>query len=250
MNALAGKNSFIHQLHPGVRLGVFAGLAGLFCWCSSFLVLVMGLVLALGGLFAARISFREICARLAGLNFFLLMLFLLAPLNSGGQVLFRLGPFSYEQHGLDLAARISLKANIILLTATFLLATMTISRLGQMLATLPLTRKLALLLIFTAYSLEAAAREYNNLRLALKARCFRPGLNVHTYRTLAHFAAMLLVRGHDRAEKILAAMKCRGFKGKYYLPDHLFFTWRDGAFVLLSAMLLLILCLGEIWISP
>ena len=54
----------------------------------------------------------------------------------------------------------------------------------------------------------------------MKARCFRPGTNLHTYRTYAYLVAMLLLKSYDRAERVYKAMLCRGFKGQYHVLDH------------------------------
>lgn len=55
--------------------------------------------------------------------------------------------------------------------------------------------------------------EARRLRVVLMARAFRPRTNAHTYRTVGHVAGALLVHGGDRAERVAAAMRCRGFDG-------------------------------------
>ena len=64
----------------------------------------------------------------------------------------------------------------------------------------------------------------------MKVRCFQPGLNRHTYRTVGYLVGMLLVRSFDRSERILSAMLCRGFAGRYYVLDHLCLGRADAAF--------------------
>ena len=56
---------------------------------------------------------------------------------------------------------------------------------------------------------------------------------------------MLLVRGYDRSERIMAAMKCRGFQGRFYLLDHFSFQSRDLYFSLASVLLLLTMLAAE-----
>ncbi len=55
--------------------------------------------------------------------------------------------------------------------------------------------------------------EARRLRVALRSRAFVVRSNAHTSRTLGHVAGALLVRGGDRAERVAAAMRCRGFDG-------------------------------------
>jgi cobalt/nickel transport system permease protein len=58
--------------------------------------------------------------------------------------------------------------------------------------------------------------EWARLRVALRVRGFRRGVNRHSYRTLGHVAGTLLVRGYERAERVGQAMRCRGFAGRFY----------------------------------
>lgn len=57
--------------------------------------------------------------------------------------------------------------------------------------------------------------ELRRVRVAMRARGFRPGPTAHTYRTLGSAAGSLLVRGGDRAERVADAMRTRGFDGTY-----------------------------------
>jgi cobalt/nickel transport system permease protein len=63
-------------------------------------------------------------------------------------------------------------------------------------------------------------------------------MNRHTYRAFGHLVGMLLVRSLDRSERILAAMKCRGFTGRFYLLDHFAFTRCDLPFCAASLAVL------------
>lgn len=57
------------------------------------------------------------------------------------------------------------------------------------------------------------AAEVRRVRVALRARGFRPRTNAHTYRTLGHGVGALLVRSGERADRVAAAMRCRGYDG-------------------------------------
>jgi cobalt/nickel transport system permease protein len=73
-------------------------------------------------------------------------------------------------------------------------------------------------------------------------RGFRPGVNRHTYRSFGYLAGMLLVRSLDRSERIVAAMKCRGFRGRFYLLDHFAFSpARDVPFGIAATLAVLAL---------
>jgi cobalt/nickel transport system permease protein len=88
------------------------------------------------------------------------------------------------------------------------------------------------------------ADEFGRLRLALRLRAYRNRADLHSYRTIGHVAGTLLVRGHERAERVGQAMRCRGFDGRYRLltnfrtrpRDVLFCTSVLAGFLLLWAI--------------
>lgn len=59
------------------------------------------------------------------------------------------------------------------------------------------------------------AGELGRIRLALRARGYRNRASWHSYRTIGHITGTLLVRSHDRGERVAQAMRCRGFAGQY-----------------------------------
>ena len=64
----------------------------------------------------------------------------------------------------------------------------------------------------------------------MKIRGFQPRTNLHTYRSYAYLAAMLLVRSYDRADRVFQAMLCRGFHGVFYSLRTFSWQRRDGVF--------------------
>jgi cobalt/nickel transport system permease protein len=59
------------------------------------------------------------------------------------------------------------------------------------------------------------AGELGRLRVALRARGYRNRPTRHCYRTVGHVTGTLLVRSHERGERVSQAMRCRGFDGQY-----------------------------------
>lgn len=58
--------------------------------------------------------------------------------------------------------------------------------------------------------------EARRTRTALRTRGFRPRTDAHTYRTTGQAVGGLLVRGGERADRVSAAMRCRGFDGTFH----------------------------------
>lgn len=57
--------------------------------------------------------------------------------------------------------------------------------------------------------------ELDRLRVALRVRGFRNRPNRHSYNTIAAATGTLFVRGAERADRVAAAMRCRGFDGSF-----------------------------------
>jgi cobalt/nickel transport system permease protein len=199
----------------------------------------VGLALAIvgPGSLLAGLPARDVAKRLLPLNALMLVLFVLLPLSTPGDAIWQLGPWAFSREGLRLAVTIALKGNAVLLTLVALLGTMDAVTLGHALSHLYVPDKLTHLLLFTVRYLDVLHREYLRLRAAMKLRGFRPRMDRHTYRSLGYLVGMLLVRSLDRAERIVAAMKCRGFRGHFYMLDHFAFARRDAAFCAASAVL-------------
>ena len=60
------------------------------------------------------------------------------------------------------------------------------------------------------------ADEMKRLRIAMRTRGYRPRATRHGYRALGHASGALLVRGADQADRVAAAMRCRGFDGNFH----------------------------------
>ena len=175
----------------------------------------------------------------------MLLLWLILPFTTYEPALFHIGPLSVMKAGVELAAAITLKANAIVLALTVFLGTLEVTTLGHALVHLRVPEKLAHLFLFTVRYIDMLHHEYHRLRAAMKVRCFRPRMNRHTYRTYGYLVGMLLVKSLDRSDRIVAAMKCRGFRGRFYVLDHFKFRGRDALFGALALATLAVLAWVE-----
>lgn len=239
------SNSMIHKLDPRVKL-VIAFVFSIFIAISqSFSVLWVCLILAASLALIARLPLKAVFKRLLGLNFFMLLLWLILPITTSGTTVRAIGPFEVTHEGILLAAAITLRGNAIVVIYTALLGTIEIVSLGHALSHLHVPAKLAHLFLFTVRYIDVLHHEYHRLRTAMKTRCFHSRANMHTYRTFAYLVGMLLTRSLDRSERVIAAMKCRGFSGRFYLINHFAIMWRDVMFIMLSTLLFVAL----LWIE-
>ena len=212
---------------------------------APLLGLCLGLVLAID----SGLGFNKLILGAVGVNFFALFLWMLLPWSlewQGGPV------FNFNPAGLSLAGLITLKVNAVYLATASLLATSRVNDVLHALAHFKLPGKLvALFMLFHRY-LNLLRGEYRRMRRAMAVRCFVPGSNLHTYRSMAQLFGMLLVRSYDRSERIHWAMLCRGFNGTFWVLDHFHWHRRDWLFCVAGSMvvaLLLFLGLeGGIWL--
>lgn len=237
-------DSPIHRLDPRVKLIGAALISIAVSLCETFEPLLLSLAFSMFLCTLARLSPIAVGLRLLLVNGFNAFLWFVLPFTVAGSELWRFGSLSLSLEGLQLALLITLKSNSIILLMMALPATSTLVNLSHALHHLWVPTKLVYLFSFTVRYLDLIAREYGRLRRAMKVRGFRPGNNLHTYRSYAYLVAMLLVRSTERSERIYQAMLCRGFSGTLHTLNHFEFGRFDVAalcsFVAVSTALLLL----------
>jgi cobalt/nickel transport system permease protein len=117
------------------------------------------------------------------------------------------------------ATVIALKANAVVLALLALVGTLEPVAVGHALARLGAPDKLVHLFLLTVRYLGLLGEEYRRLTRAMRARGFVPRSDGHTWRSLGWLLGMLLVRSLERAARVTAAMRCRGFHGRFHLLD-------------------------------
>lgn len=205
-----------------------------------------GLILAL----IARLPAGPLLKRMIRLNIFMALLFLFIPATFGGRPDFTIFSIPFSHEGIVWSAVITMKANAIVLVFAALLGTVELFSLGHAFHHLKVPTKLIHLFLFTLRYLDLFHHEYLTLLRAMRARGFRPRLKIHTYRTLGYLAAMLLVRSLERSERVMAAMKCRGFRGRFYPIRHFHYHRSDAVFSLVSILLIAVflsVIYADIW---
>lgn len=231
-------DTIIHRLDPRPRIivTVIFSLIVALTDHSGILALAVstGVVLAM----MSRVPLKAMVKRLLRLNLFMAVLFLLVPATFGGRPDFTIFSIPFSHEGLVWSLVITLKANAIVLVFAALMGTIELFSLGHAFHHLKVPVKLIHLFLFTLRYLDLLHHEYLTLLRAMKARGFRPRLRVHTYRTLGYLAAMILVRSLERSERVMAAMKCRGFRGDFHLVRHFHCHRRDLYFSIISSILL------------
>ena len=216
------------RIDPRVRIvmaGVFAIInVGL----SSLVALSAALCFAVVLMVSAGLQAGPALRRMLVMDVFILFILLLLPFTVPGEVIFTLWGFPASQEGLVQAAQIGLRANASILALMALVGTLDPTTLGQALCTLKVPPRLVHLMMFTIRYITVLKQEYQRMRGAMRARGFQAGTNLHTYRTVGYLVGMMLIRAIERSERILDAMKCRGFTGRFLVLDQFRLTRGDG----------------------
>ncbi|MFO8240482.1 MAG: cobalt ECF transporter T component CbiQ [Dissulfuribacterales bacterium] len=216
----ASGKSILHSADPRVKIL----LAVLYAFVTVGLESQEGQILALlGGLLlvmAARLSLKEIFRRLFVVNLFVMMLWLILPWATTGSGIVNWGPIIITFEGINLAFSITLKCNAIILANLALLSTSTIFSLAHALAHLRVPSKIVQLIFFSWRYFHVIDSEFHRMNQAIKVRGFKPGSNLHTYRTYGHLIGTLFIKSLERGESVQKAMLCRGFDGTFWLLSH------------------------------
>lgn len=228
--APAPDRAAIDRLDPRARL------LGATVWAVAVVALsaLGALAAAFGGalvlMLLAGAPARDTLKRMAAMDGFILIMLATLPFTTPGTPLLTLWGFDASAEGLAKAAEIALTANAAVLGMLSLLGGLEPTVLGQALGRLGAPATLVHLFQFTVRYIDVLEQEYRRLRAAMKARGFRPTNSRHTWRSVGYLVGMMLVRATERSERILEAMKCRGFDGR--LPQLARFAYgpADAAF--------------------
>lgn len=213
-------DSWVHDLDPRVKIVVTLIFSVVVALNQHLFGSALSLVLPVALIIAARLSIKKVLMRLAIVNGFIAFIWLFLPFTVPGETLYSLGPLHIQREGLQAALLITLKSNSIILMVIALLGTSQIFTLVHALSHLWVPDKLVHLFFFCFRYIHVIHEEYHRLTNAMKIRGFKPKTDLHTYRAYAYLVGMLLVRSFDRSKRILQAMKCRGFKEKFYILHH------------------------------
>jgi cobalt/nickel transport system permease protein len=226
----------VRRLDPRVRIVACVVFAVVVVSLHDFVALAAAVLCACMAMATARMPIAKTLRRMIAMDSFIIFMLVMLPFTVPGDVIFTVFGLPASWQGLYQAIGIALKANAIVLMLMALAGTMESTVLGHALYRLRVPETLVHLLMFTVRYVDVLHQEYQRLRTAMKARGFRPRNSRHTYQTFGYLVGMMLVRALERSERVLAAMKCRGFSGRIYLIDDMRLASRDAWFATLSLL--------------
>lgn len=233
--------SLVHKIDPRAKIVAAVVFSLVTAVSQSVVASASALVFPLTLIALSRISLKVVVRRLIFINGLIVFLWIFLPFTTPGDPVYSMGPLVATREGLVHALLLTLKSNAIIMAMMVLLGTSPVFNLVHALSHMAVPDKLVHMFFFCFRYVHVVADEYHALVEAAKVRGFRPGTNLHTYRTYGNFVGMLLVRSFDRARRIMDAMKCRGFVGKFYVLHHYEMRTNDYLLPAISAVFALML---------
>jgi len=242
LEEFAEGKSFLHRLDPRVKFVTFIPFVMVVAAAHGLKVPLTALIVSISMIIVAGLDLRKLRTRLAAVNIFVLMLWVFIPLSYPGEEILGIGPFSVSRSGILYVLSITMKTNAIVLATIAILGTSEVFSLAHAIVHLKAPKKLVHLFFFFYRYISVLHEEYSRLKRAMIIRSFRPGTNMHTYKSYAYLVGMLIVSSYERSQRIYNAMLCRGFTGKFPVIDHFRLRKGDFAFgVLMNAVTLLLI---------
>lgn len=231
ISGFSALRSAVSNLDPRMRIIMTVIYSVTLVALNNLVVLSVALLLSMWLLAISGLSFQKTLKRMAMMDGFIIFTLVLLPFTMPGTVMLTIWGFDATWEGLWRATEIALTANAVILAVMTLVGSMEPVTLGHALYALKTPERLVHLMMFTIRYIDVLREEYMRLRTSMKLRGFRPGTNLHTYRSYGYLVGMMLVRAIERSERILAAMKCRGFSGRIVLLEEFRLTRADVLFV-------------------
>lgn len=231
----------VWNIDPRVRLLAVLSFAVVVVSLDSWRGLIAAIAIAALAAVTAGPSWSTLLRRLLAMDSLLLLIVVSLPFTVAGEPLLGWGWVEPSREGLSQALVIVGKANAVLLMVLALCGSLSAVTLGHALRRLRVPASLTHLLLLTVRYLDVLGAEYARLRRAMTVRAFRPRTDRHTWRSFGWLVGMLLVRSFERAERIEAAMKCRGFTGQWPMIDDLRLRPADAAFALSGVVALAVI---------
>ncbi len=231
----------LHRLDPRFKIVAATLFTLIVAVLTRFGALGAALTVSVGLIFIARLGLKDVAKRLLIINTFIFFFWLVLPITVPGKTLWQMGPLTLTREGLVLAARLTLKSNAIVLAFIALVATQPIATVGHALGSLKVPSKLVQLLLLTYRYIFVIEQEYRRLSRSAIMRGFKPKTNLHTYKTYAYMVGILFVRAGLRAERVLQAMRCRGFNGRFHTLHHFNYSRQEHlwSLIFITAMVIL-----------
>lgn len=141
------------------------------------------------------------------------------------------------QRNYDLALLVFVRSNAIIVFMLLLFCDKDEFSIAIAMQRLRLPHQFTAIFFFTAKAIFLIKREFSLFKNTLHVRGFTPKTNLLTYKTMAGFVGILVIKALERSGWLQKAMRLRGFNGEIYtLEDHLAYTKYDITLALVTIL--------------
>lgn len=229
------EGAFIQTLDPRLRLLCAVAFAVFVVSLPNLSALFAALGLAFVLVLLARLPVAAMLRRMLVVEGLMMVVLLLLPFTTPAMgpddLMLQVWGLPASWSGLWHALRIVVTSNAVVFAMLALVGSLPAHHLVQALTALGLPDRLVQLLALSLRYIDILTDEYQRLRHAMKLRGFQLGYSWHCYRSLGYLVAMLIVRSLERSERVLAAMTCRGYTGRFPVDRAFRLCVRDWGFV-------------------
>ncbi|MBN1288427.1 MAG: cobalt ECF transporter T component CbiQ [Actinobacteria bacterium] len=200
----------LYRWEPRTKLIGIMCLAFAFAAVRDLRLLPVMLALSLFLFVLSSLPFSYLLGRMRIPGIFLLAMAVVLPFFSGNTVLVQLGPVSLKQEGCVSLLLIAVKFLCIVTIAVVLFASTPLTRMLGSMRSLGLPPLLGDMMLFTYRYIFQLAADFHR---ASTAACLRGARmrSLKSLKTTAYIVGSLMVRSHERAERVFHAMTLRGY---------------------------------------
>lgn len=198
LESLAAQDTAIHRLPAALKLGVTIAfiIAAAALGRYSFYVLTPFVLYPCILMALAELPYRVLLKRLA----------LALPFAGFGAI----SALVFDPHGVLVALTILLKTYLCVMAALILVATTRFTEISRTLRKLHVPKIFVVTLELTYRYLSVLLEEAHSMRTAYQLRGKTKARGIEM-KHMGSFLGQLVLRSFDRAERVYAAMKCRGY---------------------------------------
>lgn len=230
-------NSILQRWDPRFKITALGTLIFAIALIQTIPLAATSLLVAILLLLASRLPLSFVMHGVKWVVLFLLPFFIIMPLSYPGNAAFSIASFSFAWEGVQLATLIVTKALAIVLLAYAIFGSTRFDIAMISLQHLKCPKIIVQMLLFTYRYLFVFLNEMKRMDTAMSARGFVKKFNYYTLKTIGNFIGTLLIRSFERTERIYKAMLSKGYTGEFFTLVEFHATRLDAAKAVLIAVI-------------
>jgi len=230
-----------HRFDPRAKLISVLVLIFAIVLLDDVLLLSMALLIAMTFVTISRIPLLFLLRRLRFILLFLFTVFIVLVLTVPGDYIFDFHLLHLSKEGINIATKVTLRALSVMLLVFPMIATVRFDNFIKSMESLRVPNKLVQIIAFSYRYIFVILNEFQRTMRAMESRGFKKRSNRFSLKVLGNAIGMLLIRSHERSERVYQAMCARGYSGRIKTLRKFKMTsldWLKAASIIAIAILL------------